>query len=171
MAARVSRPIEVSEMVMISGEEPLNDAVEERSFGRSSYRTVSIWGRGNGRNPLASSSSIAASVSRPTGACLIVISGLDASARTSRGGREVFRAGRDAGGREVPRRLFVCLVDKTGPPASLGLLHGKSAHGELSQCRLRGRLRPFGTRKSRINETRAPPVVAPAHRFADPAIA
>src|SRR5260370_6344240 len=130
MAARVSRPIEVSEMVMISGEELITDALEGRSFGRSSYRMVSIWGRGNGRNPLASSSSMAASVSRPTGACLIVISGADVSARASRGGREV-RAGRDAGGREVPRRLFVCLLDH-GPPCLNALLHGRSAYGQVA---------------------------------------
>jgi hypothetical protein len=70
----VARPIEASETVMISGEEPRSIVLEEGCFGRSSYGMVSTFSRMVG-GTLASSSSIATSVSRPTGASLIVISG------------------------------------------------------------------------------------------------
>jgi hypothetical protein len=94
MAANVARPIGASPTVMSSGEDPTDSPLEEGCFGRSLYRIVSTLNRIAG-SARVNSSAIAASVSRPIGADVTVISGADGFARAGRGGLEApSRAGR-----------------------------------------------------------------------------
>jgi len=90
-------------MEMSSGEEPCGGLDEDRCVGRSSYPMVSSLGRIAVAGSLASSSAIAASVSRPTGPRRSVISGCEASGTclgcvergADSGGRDTLAGGRD----------------------------------------------------------------------------